>query len=303
MTSTAVARPAELIELKNILYPTDFSHPSEMALPFAAALARRYGATIHALHVLDANPVVYATPEMTGMVLEAEREQAFASMRQLESQLADLPHEIVVERAPTVWEGVSQVISDCSIDLIILGTHGRTGAQRLLLGSVAEEIFRRSTRPVLTVGPAVRSSSHNRGHFHRILFATDYSPCSLAAAQYAVSLAEHSAARLLLVHVAEAAEPRDGDRDTEISVAEMIHKLYDTVPPQAQLPIPPEVLIEYGKPDERIVEAAHHRSADLIVLGVRSARGHLGAATHVQRAIAHEIVAHAPCPVLTVREA
>ncbi|HXW57815.1 MAG TPA: universal stress protein [Candidatus Cybelea sp.] len=301
--STVVARPAELIELKNILYPTDFSQPSEAALPFAAALARRYGATIRALHVLDASPFAYITPEMTGMALEAERELAFTSVRQLEAQLADLPHEILLERAPTVWEGVSRVISDGSIDLIILGTHGRTGAQRFLLGSVAEEIFRRSPHPVLTVGPAVRSSSHNGGHFHRILFATDYGPGSSAAAPYAVSLAQHSAARLLLVHVAEVAEPGDGDRDREVSVAEMIHKLYDTVPSQAELSIPPEVLIEYGKPGERIIETAHHRSVDLIVLGVRSARGHLGAATHLERATAHEIVAHAPCPVLTVREA
>jgi nucleotide-binding universal stress UspA family protein len=301
MTTTAVVRPAELIKINNILYPTDFSQPSEAALPFATALARRYGATIHALHVLTPDPLAATTPGLTSIALEAQKEAAFASMRQLESQLSGLCHETVVERALSVWEGVNQVISECSIDLIVLGTHGRTGAQRFLLGSVAEEVFRRSTRPVLTVGPAVRSSSHNGGRFHRILFATDYSTTSVTAAPYAVSVAENSPARLLLVHVAQMAEPHDGNRETETSVAEMIHKLYDTVPPEAQLSIPPEVLIAYGRPAERIVEAARHRSADLIVLGVSSARGHLAAATHFERAIAHEIVAHAPCPVLTVR--
>jgi nucleotide-binding universal stress UspA family protein len=302
MITTVAAKTAELIQLKSILYPTDFSEPSELALPFAVALARRYGATVQALNVLTPHPFASTTPELTGMALDAERELAFASMRQLESQLAGLQHHTVVERAFNVWDGVNQAIRDYSVDLIVLGTHGRTGAQRFLLGSVAEEIFRRSPRPVMTVGPSVRTSSHNGGRFHRIVFATDYSPSSVAAAPYAVSLAENNEARLVLLHVAPMVATRDSDRENEISVAEMIHQLYDTVPAKAQLPIPPEVLIEYGKPAERIVEAAKHRSADLIVLGVRKAEGHLAAATHVERAVAHHVVAHAPCPVLTVRE-
>jgi nucleotide-binding universal stress UspA family protein len=301
MTTTAVVRPAELVKVKNILYPTDFSQPSEEALPFAVALARRYGATVHALHVLT--PVAATDAGLTGMALEAETQAAFGFMQQLDSQLVGLQHQTAVERAPSVWDGVGQAIREYSVDLIVLGTHGRVGAQRLLLGSVAEEIFRQSCKPVITVGPDVRTSAHKGGRFHRVLFATDYSPASVAAAPYAVSLAENSAGRLLLVHVAQMAEPRDGDAQAEAaSVAEMIHKLYDTVPPTTELPIPPEVLIEYGKPADRIVEVAHRRSVDLIVLGVRSARGHLGPATHFERAIAHEIVAHAPCPVLTVRE-
>ncbi|HUJ30281.1 MAG TPA: universal stress protein [Candidatus Acidoferrum sp.] len=300
MTSTL--KTAELIKLKSILYPTDFSEPSELALPFATALARRYGATVYALNVITPNPFASSTPECAGMALDAERELAFASMTQLESELAGLHHETIVERALNVWDGVNQAIQDCSVDLIVLGTHGRTGAQRLLLGSVAEEVFRRCDRPVLTVGPNVRTSSHNGGRFHRILFATDYSPASVAAAPYAVSFAENNEARLLLLHVAKMAETRKPEEKREQSVAELIHRLYDTVSPHAELSIPPEVAIAYGQPAERIIETARERSVDLIVLGVRSARGHLGAATHLERATAHDIVAHAPCPVLTVRE-
>jgi nucleotide-binding universal stress UspA family protein len=86
----------------------------------------------------------------------------------------------------------------------------------------------------------------------------------------------------------------------EMSVAEAIHQLYETVPQDAE-PWPPEVAVEYGEPADRIIEAAKQRGMDVIVLGVRNAAGHLGAATHLERATAHKVVAHAPCPVLTVR--
>ena len=300
--TTAAVRAQELVQLKNLLYVTDFSEPSETALPFAVALARRYDATIHALHVLTPNPFASGSFALTGVAFEAETETALASMQKLESQLANVQHRVVLERAVDVWAGVEQAIQDCSVDLVVLGTHGRTGAQRFLLGSVAEQIFRRSSRPVLTVGPSVRTSAHRGGRFHRILFPTDHAPASLAAAPYAVSLAESNEARLVLLHVAPAIEPGKTDHKSELSVAEMIQQLYDTVPPQAQLSIPPEVAIEYGSPAEKIIEAAAQRSADLIVLGVRSAQGHLPSATHIERATAHEVVAHAACPVLTVRE-
>jgi nucleotide-binding universal stress UspA family protein len=293
---------AELIKLQNILYPTDFSESSELALPFAAALARRYGATLHALNVITLNPMTAGTPECVGMALQAQAELASASLRNLESQLAGLQHETIVERALNVWDSVKKAIEDFSIDMIVLGTHGRTGAQRFLLGSVAEEVFRQSDRPVLTVGPGVRTSCHNGGRFHRILFATDYSPASAAAAPYAVSLAENNEARLLLLHVAKIPEARTDSEKRDQSVAEMIRRLYAAVPPRAELSIPPEVAIAYGRPAEKIIETARERSTDLIVLGVRSARGHLGSATHLEGPTAHEIVVHAPCPVLTVRE-
>lgn len=291
---------AELVQLKNILYPTDFSQPSELALPFATSVARRYGATIHALHVLT--PVVTPESGMSGIAIEAEVENASRFMRDLDSQLVGLDHQTSIRSAVSVWEAVVKAIVDHSIDLIVVGTHGRSGISRLLLGSVAEEIFRRSPCPVMTVGPAVQTSAHAGGRFHRILFATDYSRASAAAAPYAVSLVENNEARLVLVHVARPIEKQKADQKYELSVAEMIHRLYETVPKWARLSSPPEVSIEYGSPAQQIVEAAKQRSADLIVLGVRSAYRHLGSATHLEQSIAHDVVIRASCPVLTVRE-
>lgn len=297
--ATAV-KAAELIQLKNILYPTDFSEPSERAFPFAIALARRYGGTIHALHVLT--PIITPEAGLSGIAIQAEVENASRFMSEIDSQLAGVEHQTSVENALSVWEAVDNAIREQSIDLIVIGTHGRTGVPRLLLGSVAEEVFRCSPCPVMTVGPTIRTSTHAGGRFRRILFATDYSCASAAAAPYAVSVAKNNEARLLLMHVTRPIAERKRDQKCELSVAEMIHRLYDIVPDQAHLSIPPEVSIEYGSPAERIIEAAKQRSADLIVLGVRSARGPLGSATHIERRTAHEVVAHASCPVLTVRE-
>ncbi len=291
------------VKVKNILFLTDFSKASEAALPFAITCGRGYGAKVHALHILIPAPYVCTTPGLTVAAIEAEEENAHAEMQRVESQLAGLQHETVVARGFEVWPAVQQAIQDDDVDLIVLGTHGRTGAEKLLLGSVAEEIFRRSPVPVLTIGPGVRSSAHNGARFHRVLFATDFSPESLAGAPYAVSLAQQNESHLLLVTVMRKPEKIDesDDRIFELSVAEAIHRLYEIVPESAELDFPPQVSVEYGEPAERIVEVAKQRGADLIVLGVREAAGRLGAATHLERATAHKVVAHAACPVLTVR--
>ncbi len=291
------------VRLKTIVYLTDFSEPSEAALPFALAISRKYGAKICALHILVPSSRMYPSPETAVNTFEAEEEHAQVEMQRVESQLVGLPHETIVDRGPAIWPVVERTLRDSSADLIVLGTHGRTGAQKLVMGSVAEEIFRLSSIPVVTIGPAVRTSAHGGARFHRVLFATDFTPESLAAAPYAVSLAQENRARLVLIHVMHKRGHRGEEADGafEMSVAEVIHRLYETVPDPAELFCPPEVAVEYGKPADRIVEAAKLRAADLIVLGVRSAEGHLSAATHLDRATAHRVVAHASCPVLTVR--
>ena len=299
----AATQTKAAVNVKNILYLTDFSEPSEAALLFATTLGRGYGAKVHALHVLLPVAYTYTTPGLTTLAIEAEEENAQAEMQRVESQLAGLAHRTLVERGIEVWPAVQRAIEDDDVDLVVLGTHGRTGADKLLLGSVAEEIFRRSPVPVLTIGPGVRSSVHTGGRFRRVLFATDFTPESLAGAPYAVAFAQENQARLLLLLVMrKPGSANEGDKHLfDMTVAEAMHRLYEIVPKDARLDLPPEVAVEYGEPAERIVEFAKQRGADLIVIGVRSAAGRIGAATHLERAIAHKVVAHAPCPVLTVR--
>lgn len=300
---TKVESSPQIIAVKKVLFLTDFSEPSEAALPFVTTIARGYGAKVYALHIFMPAPYVYTTPELTIAAIEAEEESAKLAMVRVESELAGLSHETIVERGVSIWDTVGQAIREHAIDLVVLGTHGRTGAQKLLLGSVAEEIFRRSPVPVLTIGPGVRSSVHSGGRFHRVLFATDFTAESVAAAPYAISLAQENHARLILLNVMRHPELRNAEDKNrfELSVAETIQQLYDTVGKEAEVSGPPEVAVEYGEPAERIVEAAKQRHADLIVLGVRDAAGRIGAATHLERATAHKVVAYAACPVLTVR--
>jgi nucleotide-binding universal stress UspA family protein len=291
------------VKVKNILYLTDFSKPSETALPYAITCGRGFGAKVHALHILVPEPLACTTPEFTALAIQAEDEKAYAEMQRVDSELSGLRHVTTVERGIEVWPTVQETIREEDIDLIILGTHGRTGAEKLLLGSVAEEIFRRSPVPVLTIGPGVRPGIHNGARFRRVLFATDFSPESLAAAPYAVWLAQLNQSHLVLITVMHKQGALDGSdlRLFEVSVAEAISRLYEIVPQNANFEFPPEVAVEYGEPADRIVDVAKQRGADLIVIGVRDAAGRLGAATHLERAIAHKVVSHSPCPVLTVR--
>ncbi len=298
----AVAAPID-VKFKNILYLTDFSQPSEAALPYVLEIARAFGAKIHALNLLIPPGYVYTTPDLTAVAIAAEEDTAAAEMKKVEARLTGFPHETLVERATEVWEPVKEFVAERGVDLIVLGTHGRTGAQRLFLGSVAEEIFRRSPVPVLTIGPCVRCNPHDAAHLRRVLFPTDFSPEAAAAAPYAISLAQKQNARLILVHVVSRSRAASG-ADTSraaISVAEAMHRLYEIPSKDADLKAPPELAIEYGDPGERIVEAAKQRDADIIVLGIRAATGVPGAATHLERPTAHKVVVHAPCPVLAVR--
>lgn len=295
------------ISIKNILFLTDFSEPSEVALPFATSIARGYGARVYALHVFTPDPNVCGAPAKLAIAAIETGEQT--AKARIDSQLTGLEHETIVDWSIDLWDAVQKTIKEKHIDLIVMGTHGRTGADKFFMGSVAEEIFRRSPVPVLTIGPDVRSSVHTGGRFHRVLFPTDFTDASLAAAPYAISLAQENNARLVLLHVMRTPELRNfngrnenDQRRFELSVAEAIHQLYETVPKDADLHFPPESLVEYGDPADRILALAKDRSSDLIVLGVRDATGRIGAATHLARATAHKVVAHALCPVLTVRE-
>ena len=287
------------VSLKSVLYLTDFSEPSAAALPFAFSIARKHGAHLYALHVLLPCIAASLTPELTAMAVAAAEESAQTNVQRLDSQLVGVPHDTVIERAIDVWDAVERAIKDFRIGLVVLGTHGRTGAEKLLLGSVAEEIFRRCAIPVLTIGPNVRHGVHSAAEFRRVIFASDFTPASLTAAPYAVSFVEDDYARLILLHVMKTPQQDKSGTRPELSVAEAIHKLYEAVPEHTGFPSSPEVVVEFGDPGERILEIAKQRHADLVVLGAR-ASAHPEAVTHLSRATAHKVVAHAPCPVMTV---
>lgn len=288
------------ISLNNILFLTDFSGASERALPFVREIAREYGAHVCALHVLVPDVLTYMTPDSPAAALELQRESARTEMHRVETQLAGVPNQAVVIAGESVWAVVEPRLKEDQVDLIVLGTSGRTGLPKLLLGSTAEEVFRRSSVPVMTIGPSVEGDDRSGARWEHVVFASDFTPESLKAAPYAISFAEENDAQLTLLHVIEAWGQRKKRKRQGLTVAEAMHQLYEIVPSEAGLWCRPETVVEHGEPAARILEVAKQRRADLIVLGIRST-SHMLAASHLERSIAHTIVAHATCPVLTVR--
>jgi len=294
----AVAAKAR-IALKNILFATDFSPAAEGALPYAIGLAQQYGAKIHGVHVRFPATYPIVGPEAMPQVIEAAEEQAKFEAKQMHEMLESVPHEVTVTEGD-LWPTLSEIVSKQNTDLIVMGTHGRTGLSRALLGSAAEEVFRKASCPVLTVGPHVSHNTDRRLAMKEILFATDFSPESLAALPYAVSLAQEHQSNLTLLNVSGKSE-----------IGELVHagqykestmrRLQSLVPAGAELWCEPKCRVEEGPEAEKIMEVAIALGADLIVLGVRKPQGGVGATTHLLQSIAHQVVATAQCPVLTVR--
>jgi nucleotide-binding universal stress UspA family protein len=178
------------------------------------------------------------------------------------------------------------------VDLIVIGTHGRTGAGKLLMGSVAEAIFRQAPCPVLTVGPEVSGEPESVADLHEILVPVDFSPESLAALPYAISLAQHDDARLYLLHVAGRNQRGETLLDTQ---------LRNLIPRDPRLFCEPKVFVETGAPAEQILALAEELGTDLIVLGVKRTPSIFEATRHLPQATAYKVVSEASCPVLTVR--
>src|SRR5262249_22426513 len=147
-------------------------------------------------------------------------------MSRLEAHFSNLSHQVELERGFPVWETLSQVTARDKADLIVIGTHGRTGAQKLLLGSTAETIFRQSRIPVMTIGPDVKVGLHQGGRFRCVLFATDQTPDSIAAAPLAFSLAEEDNARIVLLRVVQNHTAMGTGSGSDASAADLLHDLH-----------------------------------------------------------------------------
>ena len=292
---TATARTA--MGFRNILFATDFSSAAAHAIPYVKRLAKYYDANLVALHVRPPS-VNSMTQPMSWPHGETARKQNEELRNQLLDTFAGIHITALVEEGD-IQSQLRNAIQTNDTDLVVIGTRGRTGLGKVLMGSVAEEIFRTVTCPVLTVGPKSDSSRGAGGEIREILYATDFASVSSAAATHAVSLAQEYQARLILVHIIP--EPKAGDLVSASEVAtaarELLRKL---VPEEALAWCKPEYFVEQGNPAERILELARLRESDLIVLGVKPEEGVPGAATHLPIATAHKVVSQAPCPVLTV---
>jgi nucleotide-binding universal stress UspA family protein len=165
---------------------------------------------------------------------------------------------------------------------------------------VAEEILRRASCPVLTVGPHAGNWDDLPLDRSEILYATDFSPEAYAAALQAFAWAGELAARLTLFHVVEDGTVLNFSRPEEPTDA-AIHLLKRLLPKDAESRFTYQLLVEQGGAAEKIVATAERLRAALIVIGARTAVGFPGAATHLSTSVVHQVIAQAPCAVLSAR--
>jgi nucleotide-binding universal stress UspA family protein len=276
------------VSVKRVLYATDFSRPSGAALPYALSLARKPGGRVIAVHVVSPGPLPADFPAHAWQAIVAQGvREAQTSMEGLKAHFKDVAHQTRVCRGDVLTE-LSAIVRDESIDLIVLGTHGRTGVSKAVLGSVAEKIFRHAPCPVLTVGPNVAGEPESVVDLHTILFPTDFSPESLAALPYVVSLAREHRSRLYLLHVI----PPDADSDE----ASLVSQLRSLAPPEMGLACEAKAFVQAGAPAQVILDLSEELAVDLIVLGPKRRSGLPGT-----MATAYRVATQAICPVLTVR--
>ena len=195
---------ATSVVIRNVLVATDFSAGSDAALHHALALGRQLSSKMFLAHVMPANTFAAAGVPTAGPDLtQRPRAQLDALVRS--GIFEDAEPEVLVGTG-AVWDTLARMIRENSIDLLVLGTRGRTGLGKLLMGSVAEQAFRLSPCPVLSVGPRLAEAAGPRTQFQRIVFATDFGPESFAALPYALYLARENQASLTLLHVVDFAD-------------------------------------------------------------------------------------------------
>ena len=239
-----------------------------------------------------------AAPEVTVGLANSQRREAEHRIQEMlfSGRLQDVPHDILIEEG-ALWPAIHQVIDKREIDLVVVGTHGMGAVQKLVIGSSAEQIFRQSTCPVLTVGPSVEGAATPDVAFKHILFATDFGPGCEREAAYAFSLAQENEATVTLLHVVGHLDDYSDDGLT-LKRELVKQQLQALVPGGVEAWCHTQSRMAVGDPATEILRLARETSADLIVMG---AKARAGLAGHVPGTKAYKIVSEAHCPVLTVK--
>ncbi len=284
------------VAIRNILVASDFSAASESALTTALAIARRYGSKVILAHVFRPETYHSLSSDARQRALDDAWRDAHRQMMEqlMAGRLTGITNEVVVEQGEQVWDVLGRMVRERQMDMLVLGTRGRSGISKFLMGSAAEDIFRQAPCPVITVGPKLAGKRAIEGP-GRILFATGFSGHSLAAGGYALSLALHHQASLILLHVITAPiEPQMREQ----AMQEAEQRLRALIAPELEVACHPEFVVQFGTAAEGILSTTEKHHPDLIVLGIRQPEGF---ARRVRWATAYEVVRNAPCPVLTVR--
>jgi nucleotide-binding universal stress UspA family protein len=298
-----------VIAFKHILCPVDFSEFSNRSLDHAVALARWHDSNLTVLHVVPTFEPVPVRGELgypIQIVNPWTHEEVVAEMRR-KLDVAGVPADAVLTaRAGDASTTIVDEAVTSSADLIVMGTHGRRGFKRLLLGSVTETVLREAPCPVLTVPPHTPPGGTRVVEFKRILCPIDFSPSSLQALGFALDLARQSNGTLTLLHVVEWLAEEDPMVNAHFNVPEVRghvrkdseDRLRALVAAESQTGCEIENVVAFGRAHREILRAAETTPPDLIVMGAQG-RGGFGLALF--GSTTQQVLRGASSPVLTVR--
>jgi nucleotide-binding universal stress UspA family protein len=305
-----------MIEIRRILCPIDFSEHSRRALDHAVAIARWYEAAVTVLHVFS--PVTVAAVGAAPVVFEpmvlapVDRDRLLADTRAFAA--AESAPGVAIEAAIREGRTATAILEQAAsmrADLLVIGTHGRSGFDRLLVGSVAEKVLRKASCPVLTVPKGLPDAVPSGPVLYkRILCPVDFSDSSLHALKYATSMAQEADGQLTVLHVVahefeNAADMASIVSDAGITIGSFVKQREEALRRRLQEAVATapefcsvESLITHGKPWREVLRIAAERQSDLIVMGVqgRGATDLLFFGSTTQH-----VVREASCPVLTLR--
>jgi nucleotide-binding universal stress UspA family protein len=281
-----------MIEIRSILCPLDLSDISAHVLDYATLLARWYKASLTAIEMVwvglpSVRPV--ASPLVVPAELLSEYEAELRTFVNARTP-GDLHVKTVLREGPMV-NGILEQARIEGSDLIVMGTHGRGGFDRFVLGSVTEKVLRKAACPVFVVPPRAVDAPSSAPAMKTILCPVDFSTSSLRGVAYALSLAQESGGRLVLLHVFDGPDRKRDDDDAR-------GEMRASVPGEARIWCDCEEVVRIGRPYEEILRLAEERRADLIVMGVH---GRNAADLALFGSTTNHVVRQARCPVLTIR--
>lgn len=285
-----------------VLFATDFSECSDAALPYARSVARGYGARLCLAHVSP--PINSAASPVTAEMWPADTQLLAALHDSAEKRLNELisaPEMQGIAASVCLTEGdpadtLLSLVAEQSADLIVMGTHGRHGLGKFIMGSVADTVLRRVQCPVLVVGPGV-TSRHPATTVRNILFATDFTPEAEGALKYAISLAREHRAQLTLLSVLAAGPDAVVGSGVWTATGKRLRGL---VPAFDAEETKLHCVVDFGPAADVILRQAKERDADIIVLGGRGGGRQRPGGVHQSGRVTYKVASEAACAVLTV---
>ena len=284
----------EVFHPKRILCPTDFSEPATLALHYGKELAGCFDADLLVLYAEPFTPPPYFTARQIGKLkkeAELSKKKAHKSLKAyIRNRLGEaITAEIIVIGDQPV-SSILKAAVERDVGLIVMGTHGHSGFNRFMLGSVTERVLHEADRPVLTVRLKKWEKDPQTISVKRILCPVNMTEIAYRALEHAVSIAECFRADLQVLHVIE----RNIDEAEEKSEMD---RLCQWIPQSTRSRCSVKEWVEKGDAAERIIAVAATQGCDMIVLGAQHKRF---VDTTVIGTTTTRVTRHAPCPVLTV---